>query len=104
MAPNIYNRCYEPKSELSPSQKKPPLADKAESIREDRAGAVGDGGGFLYAPQIQAGGARGLLSFGLDSGGEPASLYSQRGGGILAPTGLCLAAVHEGDGLLGEGE
>ena len=45
-----------------------------------------------------------VLSFGFDSMGEPTPLCSQRGGTVLAEAGWGVAGVHEGHGLVGEGE
>jgi len=67
-------------------------------------GAVSDGGGLFYAAEAKTRESGRVLSFGFDARGEPTSLCSQRGGGILAEAGLGLAEVYEGPGFLGEGE
>jgi hypothetical protein len=74
------------------------------TIRADRHGAILNGGGFFYAPKVKARWSSGLLSFCLSPKGESTSLCAQRGGGILAQTGLGLVEVHEGHGCLGEGK
>jgi hypothetical protein len=70
----------------------------------DCHGAVSNGSRLLYAAEAKTRSTCRVLSFGFDSGGEPTSVCSQGGGGILAEAGLGLAEVHEGSGLLGEGE
>ena len=73
-------------------------------MRADCHGAVSDGGRFFYAPEAKTRSPCRVLSFGLDSRGEPTSVCSKGRGGILAEAGLGLAEVHEGHGLVGEGE
>ena len=70
----------------------------------NRHGAVLHGARLVYAPEAKAGRAGGPLSVGLDSGRESASVYSKRPSGVLAETGLGMAGVSEGHGLLGEGQ
>lgn len=62
----------------------------------DRPGAVSNGSRLFYAAEAKTRSACRALSFGFDSRGEPTSVCSQGGGGILAEAGLGLAGVHEG--------
>ena len=97
--------CYEESgTDFLPPETGRPFEEEEGPTGEDRHGAVCDGGGLFYAPQIEAGGSDSLLSVGLDPGGEPAPLYSKGGGRILAPASFFLEGVHQGDGFLGEGE
>jgi hypothetical protein len=73
-------------------------------VGADRHGAVSDGGRLFYAAEAKTWGSGRVLSFSFDSRGEPTSVCSQGGGGILAEAGLGLAEVHEGPRFLGEGE
>ena len=100
----MYYRCYVSRKNISLPEKGSNFNEQEESVGEGSDGAVSDGHRLLYAPENEAGWSCGVLSFSLNKRGEPASLYSKGGGGTLAQTGLCLAEVHEGDGLMGEGE
>ena len=104
ITPNIYNRCYEPRSPLySPKEGQPPKAETGP-IGANCHGAVFRGARLVYGPEAEARRAGGVLPVGLHPGGESASLCSQRRGGVLAETGLGVAEVYQGHGLLGEGE
>jgi len=73
-------------------------------VRADRHGADANGGRLFYAPEAKTWSPCRVLSVGFDSRGEPTSLYSQRRGAILAEAGYGVEGVHEGHGLVGEGE
>ncbi len=104
MTRNIYNRCYESQGAFLPSTKGQPFNSETGTVRADRHGAVSDGGSLFYATEAKTWSPGRVLSFGLHSRGEPTPLCSQRGGTVLAETGLELEGVHEGHGLVGEGE
>lgn len=100
----MYNRCYGSESSFLSSKESQPFHSEADTARAGRHGALSDGGGFFYGAKAEAGWSCGVLSFSLGPRGEPTSLCSQRGGGVLAEAGLSLAEVYEGHGLLGKGE